>query len=506
MPFAPWRWWIHVRLVFTPMAWLWGARFVAPQTDLVRELRKEIYVQPYESIDWPRQRNNTHKVDLYSPHHPVYDALNAILGVYEKMPYLPCVPGLRKAGMRAAYRQIVYEDENTGYQTVGPVSKAFNMICRFAQEGPDSEAVRMHKSRVDDFLWLSKDGLFMTGTNGSQLWDISFLAQAVVETGLADEAENKQTVLGMIDWLDKCQIRHNPKWYRAGYRQSSKGAWPFSTPEQSYTVSDCTAEGLKGVIALQSLSYTGKPVTIDRMRDAVDVLLSMQNPSGGFASYELMRGSAKLEALNAAEVFGDIMVDYMYPECTTSALSALTYFKKLDAQYRAADIEKCVDKAIRWIHSVQRPDGSWYGSWGICFTYATMFALESLAIAGETYENSESVRRACSFLLSKQMEDGGWGETYMSCVSLQYAQHEQSQVVQTAWALLALIYGRCPDTAAIRRGCQLIMSRQRPDGSWLQEDTEGIFNKNCAIDYPAFKFIFCIWALGRAQKYLDANP
>ena len=42
-----------------------------------------------------------------------------------------------------------------------------------------------------------------------------------------------------------------------------------------------------------------------------------------------------------------------------------------------------------------------------------MFALESLAIAGETHENSAAVRRACDFLVSKQMEDGGWGETYM---------------------------------------------------------------------------------------------
>lgn len=42
-----------------------------------------------------------------------------------------------------------------------------------------------------------------------------------------------------------------------------------------------------------------------------------------------------------------------------------------------------------------------------------MFALESLSIAGENHANSERVRRACNFLVSKQMEDGGWGETYM---------------------------------------------------------------------------------------------
>lgn len=42
-----------------------------------------------------------------------------------------------------------------------------------------------------------------------------------------------------------------------------------------------------------------------------------------------------------------------------------------------------------------------------------MFALESLGIAGETYENSDNVKRACDFLVSKQKLDGGWGETYM---------------------------------------------------------------------------------------------
>lgn len=42
-----------------------------------------------------------------------------------------------------------------------------------------------------------------------------------------------------------------------------------------------------------------------------------------------------------------------------------------------------------------------------------MFALESLALNEETYEQSESVRRACEFLRGKQKLDGGWGETYM---------------------------------------------------------------------------------------------
>jgi lanosterol synthase len=69
-------------------------------------------------------------------------------------------------------------------------------------------------------------------------------------------------------------------------------------------------------------------------------------------------------------------------------------------------------RAIEYIHRVQRPDGSWFGSWAICFTYATMFALESLSLAGETCDNSADVRRACDFLLARQMNDGGWGESF----------------------------------------------------------------------------------------------
>jgi lanosterol synthase len=64
------------------------------------------------------------------------------------------------------------------------------------------------------------------------------------------------------------------------------------------------------------------------------------------------------------------------------------------------------------LQNIQQPEGGWAGYWGICFTYATMFSLQSFSLAGETYETSDSVRRACDFLVSKQRADGGWGESY----------------------------------------------------------------------------------------------
>lgn len=220
-------------------------------------------------------------------------------------------------------------------------------------------------------------------------------------------------------------------------------------------------------------------ISIERLRDAVDVLLTMQNADNGFATYETIRGPRWLEWLNPAEVFGDIMTEYSYPECTTAVLMGLTSFRKIDPEYRKGEIEATAQRCLQYIKSVQREDGSWYGAWAICFTYAAMFALQSLASVGEYYENSEHARRGCDFLISKQEADGGWGETYKSCETKVYCHNPKSQVVNTAFACMALLEAKYPHEEPIRRGIELIMRRQQENGEWLQESIEGVFNKNC---------------------------
>lgn len=176
------------------------------------------------------------------------------------------------------------------------------------------------------------------------------------------------------------------------------------------------------------------------------------------------------------------MIEYDYPECTTAVVTALHMFQKYYPDYRAAEIAAFKTRAVAYIRNAQRPDGSWYGSWGICFTYAGMFALESLACMGEQYANSERVRRACHFFVEKQMDDGGWGETYKSCELGVWSQHPKSQVVQTAWVVLALLEGGYGETEeqreVLRRAIRLIVKRQQANGEWLQEAIEGVFNKS----------------------------
>ncbi|KAJ3390521.1 Lanosterol synthase (Oxidosqualene--lanosterol cyclase) [Entophlyctis sp. JEL0112] len=457
------------------MCYLYGRRFKAELDPLLESLRTELYVQPYHSIDWNKMRNNVAKVDLYLPHTKLMDFLNEILVLYEKLPN----GFIRKHALKAAMDQICYEDINTDFLDIGPVNKPMNMLSIWVAEGPDSKRFQNHLRRIDDFLWKTSEGLLVNGTNGSQLWDTSFCIQAVVETGIAELPEFKESFLKAYSFLDVTQIQHDPIIdFKTCHRHISKGAWPFSTHDQSYTVSDCTAEGLKATLLLQNkvefpVGYSMNKLADDRIFDAVNVLLSMQNPGGGFASYELIRGPNWLEWLNPAEVFGNIMIEYNYPECTTSAVLGLAEFREHYPNHRRKEIDSTIQRAVKYILNAQRPDGS-----------------------------CKNVRRACDFLISKQMADGGWGESFKSSELHKYVHAETSQVTQTSWALLGLMAAKYPVKENITRGIQLIMSRQQPNGEWKQELIEGVFNHNCMISYPNYKFVFTVWALGMyAKKY-----
>ena len=474
VPIAPWRWWIHIRQVFLPMSYVYSKRFTYPVTPFIRQLREELYAEPYESINFAANRNTISDFDNYHPKWWLLNLINFLL-VFIWFPFLRTA-SLAKRAEAWVWRLIQYEDANTDYACLGPVNAPMNTLCCFIEEGPESYSFQRHIYRLNDFLWMNKEGMLMNGTNGVQVWDTAFSVQAVVEAGLAEDPKWKPMLTKALEYLEHEQIQEEVQDMDKCYRQSRKGAWPFSNKIQGYTVSDCTAEGLRAVLILQKKHNYPKLISDERIQDAVGLLLTMQNKhSGGFSSYEVQRGSELLEYLNAAEVFGRIMVEYDYPECTTAVVTALALFQQF-SDYRSSDIVAIKEEALKYIHRAQRADGSWYGSWGICFTYASMFALESLSSVGETFSTSERVKRACKFLLSKQMTDGGWGESYKGCEQKRYVQHEKSQVVQTAWACIALMYAEYPDKQPLKKALAMIMGRQQPNGEWLQEAIEGVFN------------------------------
>lgn len=464
-----------MRMVFLPMSYIYSTKHVFPQNTLIRQIREEIYTEAYSAIDFPSHRNSIAPQDNYHPKSWILNIINWFL-VFIWIPFLR-TKSLKNWAEDWSFNLIQREDENTDFANLAPVSSPLNLIACYIREGPDSYSVKRHRERLPEFLWVKNEGMLSNGTNGVQTWDTSWLVQAVVEAGLATDPKWTSMLTKALGFLEDQQIRENCREQDVCYRQQRKGAWAFSTKLQGYTVSDTTSEALKAVIMLQD--RCGYPVMVsnDRTQDAIDTLLTMQNPAGGFASYEPTRGSELLEYLNAAEVFGRIMIEYDYPECTTAVVTALRLFSEHHPEYRKADIAKAIEGALKYIRKAQRADGSWYGSWGICFTYAGMFALESLSSVGENYENSARVRKACAFLIDKQREDGGWGESYKSCETGVYVQRE-SQVVMTSWAIIALMYADYPERESIDRAVRLIMGRQQKNGEWKQEGIEGVFNKS----------------------------
>jgi lanosterol synthase len=501
IPFHPGNLWCHTRSVFLPMCFIYGRRLVAEETELTRELRKEVFVTPYEELDWARLRDTIAPGDVYTPHSRWLRFANCILNFYELRPWT----GLRKRALSWVQELIQHEDESTGYLTIGPVSKVLHMIAAWCED-PRGRAFERHLQRVPDYLWEDRDGLKMQGYNGSQLWDVAFAMRAFLEfrrlsgapSAILDEALKESN-----RFLHDHQVRQNVDHHRRYYRDASVGAWPFSTVEQAWPVSDCSGEALKTVLEMESC--TGQGLPRERLEQAACALLRWQNRDGGWSEYERSRGGRFLEKLNASEVFGDIMIAYSYTECTASCLLGLSAFQSRYPDFLERKIKKALARGAAFIRTRQRPDGGFYGGWGVCFTYGTWFAIEGLLAAGPPHcqgPTDPAITAAVQFLLALQRPDGAWGEAFASCVQGRYVQHSQGQVVQTAWAMLALavVFQKSSSPRihdALGRAAHFLIARQRADGGWDRESLAGVFNRNCAINYDNYRFIFPLWALAR---------
>lgn len=66
-----------------------------------------------------------------------------------------------------------------------------------------------------------------------------------------------------------------------------------------------------------------------------------------------------------------------------------------------------------------------------------------------------------------------------SCETGVYTHASKSQVVQTAWVVITLLHAKYPHKDRIKKAVKVITDRQLADGSWAQEQIEGIFNRNC---------------------------
>lgn len=507
LPIHPGRFWCFCRMVYMSMAYLYGKKFVGPITPTILALREELYNIPYRNIDWNKARQSCAKEDCRCPHSKVQ---RTIFYCFHKFvePVISSWPTnkLRERALSKLMEHIHYNDETTEYITICPVDKALSMICCWV-ENPNSYALKQHLPRVYDYMWLAEDGMKAKIADGCQSWEISFIIQAFVSTDLIGEFS--KTIEKAHDFLKNSQVISNCPSYQKNYRHRSKGSWTLSTIDIGWGVSDCTAEAIKALLLLSKMSpnLVGHPIQEQRLYDGVDCILSLMNKDGSFSTYERRRTNSWLEDLNPSDSFQNIVIDHPSMECTSSVLEGLILFKEQYPHYRCKEIEKCIKNAATYIENKQRKNGSWYGTWGICFTYGAFFAVKGLAASGRTYDNSDCMRKSCEFLLSKQQSTGGWGESYLSIETEEYVDSGSSHAVATAWAMLALIYAGQAEIypVPLYRAAKLLMNMQLDSGEFPQQEHMGCANSAFFFNYPNYRNIFPIMALGEFRRRLIEN-
>ena len=486
IPLHPSNWYCHTRLIYMAMAAIYARRFQAPVTPLIESLREELFPPGFAGADFFAARSRLRDADLYAKPGLWLRAGYGLARLFER------VHGkrLRARCTDAIVGRIRWELQTTSHTSISPVSGLLNILALWLHD-PDDADCRRALAQLDGWIWEDEDeGARVTGARSAS-WDTGFALQALA--ALPEPAGVADALGRGAGFLLGEQIRTSFEGFREAYRTDPKGGWCFAGGWHGWPVSDCTAEAALGLIAAR-----GGDADRAALGDAVAFMLRCQNRDGGFGSYEARRSAFGLEWLNPAEMFGDSMTEHSFVECTASCLAALAACRERFPGIAdgAAD---AVSRAESWLRRTQAMDGSWRGVWGVQFIYGTLFGIRGLLAAGAR-PGDPALRSACRWLLERQREDGGWGEHHSGCLTGRYVPHGESQVIQTAWALIALLEAGDSDWAAMSRGTRFLLDTQDAEGGWPKQDMAGVFFRTALLDYVLYRQYFPLYALGLYER------
>ncbi|MEG3124562.1 squalene--hopene cyclase [Sphingomonas sp. GB1N7] len=322
----------------------------------------------------------------------------------------------------------------------------------------------------------------------SPVWDTALAAHAMLEAG----GESEQLADRALEWLKPRQVLEVAgDWAeeRPGLRP---GGWAFQYNNDHYPDLDDTA-----VVVMAMDRARGRTGDYDAAIDrGVEWTVGLQSKDGGWGAFDADNAYTYLNNLPFAD--HGALLDPPTADVTARCVSMLAQLGERDSPRMKA--------ALAWLEREQKPDGSWFGRWGVNYVYGTWSVLCALNAAGLPPEHP-MVSKAVGWLKAIQNSDGGWGEDCDS-YALDRTGHAPapSTASQTGWALLGLMAAGEVDADAVARGVKWLAEHQQDDGLWGQEMyTGGGFPRVFYLRYHGYPKYFPLWAMARYRNLKRSN-
>ncbi|WP_367159319.1 squalene--hopene cyclase [Kozakia baliensis] len=439
---------------------------------------QELFVKPPEEVtDWIRG-------PYRSVWGRVFKQVDTLLRPIE--PHFP--EAVRKKAIKTAIDFIEPRLSEGGLGAIYPAMANVVMMYRALGVPDDDPRAAQAWRGVQDLLVNNGEETYCQPCV-SPVWDTGLsglaMAEAASGPGATQPKETRERLRKSMEWLRERQILDVKGDWAINCPDVRPGGWAFQYENDYYPDVDDTA--VVGML-LHREDADGNKEAIERAREWI---IGMQSRDGGWGAFDI---DNDLDALNHIP-FADHGALLDPPTADVSA-RCVSFLSELGHPEDRAVIAR----GMEYLRKEQEPEGCWFGRWGTNYIYGTWSVLCAFNAAGVAHDDP-AVERAVRWLESVQREDGGWGEDCATFEGAAPGQYDQSLPTQTAWAVLGLMAVGRRDSEAVKRGISYLVAAQDKKGEWHEQPYNAVgFPKVFYLRYHGYKQFFPLMALSRFRN------